>query len=249
MTTLAPSHATVSELEAYARCPLEYFLKYNRKVPAQTLDTAPITELPGNLLGDIVHAVIHGLLQSPSAGIAELVDRHASSHEIPHALIPLQEIETLCARALAFHRERQWQEWRAEVPFALQLNATLVHGTIDFLGRDTAGWHIVDYKTDRLASASDMPERAKAYHLQMMAYAAAASRAKIAPLIDTTLLFLRVEDQVAHTIASQDSANALDTIAAILDSIRQKNWDTGSTPPCRQCPYHHNQMCWEDRLK
>lgn len=249
MITSAPSHATVSELEAYARCPMEYFLKYDRKAPAQTFSADPITELPGNVLGDIVHAVIHALLESPSARIAELVDRHATHHEIPHTLIPLEEIETLCTRALAFHHERQWLEWQAEIPFALQAGATLVHGTIDFLGRDANGWHIVDYKTDRLASAADMPERAKAYHLQMMAYAAAASRAGVAPLIDTTLLFLRIEDQVVQPITPQDTDGALLTISKASECIGQKSWAPGAAPPCRQCPYHHNQMCWEDRLQ
>lgn len=240
MITSAPSHTTVSELEAYARCPMEYFLKYDREVPAQTL---------GSILGDIVHTVIHQLLETPGTRIAEGVDRYATTHEIPHGLIPLNEIETLCTRAIAFHQRRQWQEWRSEVPFALQVGATLVHGTIDFLGRDANGWHIVDYKTDRLASAADMPERAKAYHLQMMAYAAAASRAGIAPLIDTTLLFLRIEDQVVQPITPHDTDNALTTIAKISNCIGQKNWALDATPPCRQCPYHHNQMCWEDRLR
>jgi ATP-dependent helicase/DNAse subunit B len=249
MITSAPSRATVSELEAYARCPMEYFLKYNREVPAQLVSTAPLTELPGNILGDIVHAVIRGRLESPSTRIAELIDHHATSHDIPHALIPLEDIEPLCMRAIDFHHQHQWQEWRAEVPFAIQVNATLVHGTIDFLGRDTKGWHIVDYKTDRLATAADMPERAKSYQLQMMAYAAAANRAGMAPLMDTTLLFLRIEDQVTQKIMPQDTETALARIAAIIENIRQKKWDTDRTPPCRQCPYHHNQMCWEDRLR
>lgn len=249
MTSSAPLHATVSELEAYARCPMEYFLKYDRQAPAQILNAEPITELPGNVLGDIVHTVIHGLLETPNLRIAEFVDRHATTHEIPHDLIPLNEIETLCTRAITFHRQQHWLEWRAEVPFAIQIGGTLLHGTVDFCGRNTDGWHIVDYKTDRLASAADMPERAKAYQLQMLAYAAAAHRAGLTPLRDTTLLFLRIENQVTHAVAPSDTDNALLTMATLLDCIGQKKWTPGATPPCRQCPYHHNQMCWEDRLK
>lgn len=249
MNDSIPSHATVSELEAYARCPTEYFLKYARGVPSQTFDAPILTSLPGNMLGDLVHAVIREKMESPERDVAEIADQIARGREMPAHLMPLGDVETMCARALAHHASQEWNEYRMEVPFVMRLGDTLLHGTIDFLGRNKTGWHIVDYKTDRLASKSVAQERAKSYTLQMQAYAAAATQAGITPLIDTTLLFLRADCTVTYPIASADALATVQTMNGILENIKKENWKTMPTPPCLTCPYHHNRMCREDLLK
>lgn len=249
MSDSTPSHATVSELEAYARCPMEYFLKYSRFVPAQTFDTPILTELPGNMLGDLVHAVIREKMESPERDVAEITDQIARGREMPTHLVPLSDVETMCMRALAHHEVQRWQEFHTEVPFVMRLRDTLLHGTIDFLGRSQTGWHINDYKTDRLAAKASVQERAKSYTLQMQAYAAAATQAGLTPLVDTTLLFLRTDSAVTQTVSPTDGAAVIQTMNCIIENIKTENWDTGPTPPCTTCPFHHNQMCWEDRLK
>lgn len=249
MSDSHPSHATVSELEAYARCPMEYFLKYSRGVPAQTFDTPILTELPGNMLGDLVHAVIREKMDSPDRDVAEITDHIAREREMPTHLVPLSDVEAMCARALTHHEAQGWDEFRMEVPFVMRLSGTLLHGTIDFLGRNTTGWHIVDYKTDRLAAKSSVKEHAKSYTLQMQAYAVAATQAGITPLLDTTLLFLRTDSAVSQPASSADATATIQTMNCILGNIKKETWDTGPNPPCTTCPFHHNKMCWEDRLK
>lgn len=249
MNNLAPSHITVSELEAYERCPMEYFLKYHRGVPTQRFETALPTELPGNLLGDLVHTVVRTLLEASTETCASVVDRIAIQNQIPSQIIPLAEIETLCKRALAFHQQKRWSEYRVETPFILSIGDSFIRGTIDFLGRDNQGWHIVDYKTDRLASAKEMPTRAASYQLQMTAYAAAVQCAGLAPLMDTTLLFLRIDDIVRQPVSSDATESAIKTMSEIITQISAQHWQVRETPPCRTCPYHHNGMCWEDQLK
>ncbi len=249
MNNLVPSHITVSELEAYARCPMEYYLKYHRGVPAQRFESSFPTELPGNILGDLVHTVVRTLLESSSETCAAVVDRLTIQNQIPPQIVQLPEIETLCARALTFHQKRKWGNYRVETPFVLKVGDSLVRGTIDFLGQDAQGWHIVDYKTDKLATAADMPKRAASYQLQMAAYAAAAHCAGLTPLLDTTLLFLRIDDAVTQAITTDTAQTAIATLSEIIAQITTQRWDIGPTPPCRTCPYHHNGMCWEDQLK
>lgn len=249
MSSLAPSHITVSELEAYARCPMEYYLKYHRGIPTQHFESALPTDLPGNILGDLVHTVVRTLLESPTETCASVVDRLSIQNQIPPQIIQLPEIETLCARALAFHQKKNWKDYRVETPFVLKVGGSFVRGTIDFLGRDDQGWHIVDYKTDKLATAADMPKRAASYHLQMAAYAAATHHAGITPLQDTTLLFLRIDDTVTEAVTKMTTPSAITTMSEIIFQISAQQWDIKPTPPCRTCPYHHNGMCWKDQLK
>lgn len=238
---------SVSELEAYSRCPMEYFLKYQRQLPAQVLGETP--DLPGNVLGDIVHAVIRTLLLQEGDNVTEIVRGIALSQEIPFRLIPMAELQTLCGRAMAYHRARGWQEFRVETAFSMKLNDAIVHGTVDFLGRDAQGWHIVDYKTDRLAAKSELAERARSYHLQLMAYARAATKAGVTPITDTTLLFLRLNAPVTEIVTEAALAAADDEMATIIAKSDAENGATGKTPPCRTCPYHHNGLCWEDKLR
>ncbi len=243
------SHATVSELEAYESCPMEYFLKYSRGIPAQSFDAPILSELPGNMLGDLVHAVIREKMKSPERNIAEITDQMARSREIPMHMVPLSDIEVMGARAMAYHAAQKWDDYRMEVSFVMRLGDTLLRGAIDFLGRNTTGWHIVDYKTDHLASKSAAQERAGNYTLQMRAYAAASTQAGITPLLDTTLLFLRTDTAITTPVTEADAATTTETMGCILDGISREDWTVGSAPPCVTCPFHHNQMCWEDRLK
>lgn len=240
---------TVSRLESYSRCPMEYYLKYHRGVPAQVVGPSLVTTLPGNLLGDLVHGVIREMMARPDRDAANIARKLAQEREIPEALIPVDEISTWVARALQYHRGRQWIDYRMELPFVMRLGDALVRGAIDFLGRDTAGWHVVDYKTDRMAARSELAARAKSYALQMQAYAAAAAQAGIQPVVDTALLFLRSDDVVTTPITPQDAASVREEISGIIARIAQEDWDVGRSPPCKTCPYHHNGMCWEDRLK
>lgn len=240
---------TVSRLESYSRCPMEYYLKYHRGLPAQVVDPGPVTTLPGNLLGDLVHGVIREKMTRPDRGVADVVRNLAQEREIPEALIPMEEIATWVARALQYHQACQWTDYRMELPFVMRLGDTLVRGTIDFLGQDAAGWHVVDYKTDRMAARSEVVARAKSYTLQMQAYAAAATQAGLQPMVDTTLLFLRSDDVVTTPITPKDAAAVQDHILGIIAQIAQEDWDVGRNPPCKTCPYHHNGMCWEDRLR
>lgn len=240
---------TVSRLESYSRCPMEYYLKYHRGVPAQVVDPEPATTLPGNLLGDLVHGVIREMMAGPDRDVADIVGGIAQEREIPAALISVDEIATWVGRALQYHRARQWTDTRMELPFVMRLGDNLLRGTIDFLGRDAAGWHVVDYKTDRLAARSELAARAKSYALQMQAYAAAATQAGLQPVVDTTLLFLRSDDTITTAIIPKDAAAVRGQMAEIMKKIAGENWKPGPQPPCKTCPYHHNGMCWEDRLK
>lgn len=240
---------SVSELETYARCPMAYYLKHHRGIPAQDFNRPALDELPGNIVGDLVHAVIRDMLTDERHSVDDCVQKIACEQELPASLIPLDEVRNLCERALSYHRAQGWLEMHVETAFSITIGHAIVRGTIDFLGRTANGWHLVDYKTDQLAAKSVMAEHAKNYHLQMTTYALAATRAGLTPLIDTTLLFLRLDAPVNMGLDGQTITASAHDIDKIIAAIAAEKWEAGINPPCRTCPYHHNGLCWEDKLK
>ena len=76
-----------------------------------------------------------------------------------------------------------------ELPFAWDWDGVPVHGSIDLVYRDDQGWHVVDFKSDRLDGAS-AAEIAGGYHVQIGLYQLALGAA-VGALPRASLLFLR----------------------------------------------------------
>ena len=76
-----------------------------------------------------------------------------------------------------------------ELPFAWDWDGVPVHGSIDLVYRDAGGWHVIDFKSDRLDGASAQ-EAASHYAVQIGLYQRAIEAAVGAPA-SAALLFLR----------------------------------------------------------
>ena len=104
------------------------------------------------------------------------------------------------AAALADPGVERW----FELPFAWDWDGLPVHGAIDLVYRDANGWHVVDFKTDRLdrESAVDVAER---YLVQIGLYQRAIEAA-VGELATAGLLFLRSGELVQPERAALDAA-------------------------------------------
>ena len=89
------------------------------------------------------------------------------------------------AAALATADVERW----FELPFAWDWDGVPVHGSIDLVYRDASGWHVIDFKSDRLDGTS-APEAASHYAVQIGLYQRAIEAAVGAPA-SAGLLFLR----------------------------------------------------------
>lgn len=247
-----PTHITVSALEAYDRCPQEYYLKYIAGVPADTLTWPDPHVVPAHVRGDVVHAALQ---QASSADVsphtaarAELARRGWNPALAEHApLAALLETGATFLQHLPAER-------RVEYPFRLRLAVdlpTLITGTIDCLARTDTGWELIDYKTDRIDDITPLHHTAKLYSLQMTLYAIAAVHAGFQPLRATTLVFLDVNEQVSQPVTEERLATGKAHVRNILTHIATHNFTlpTHAHPPCARCAYHHNQMCGFDRLR
>ena len=89
------------------------------------------------------------------------------------------------AEALADPGVERW----FELPFAWDWDGVPVHGSIDLVYRDARGWHVVDFKSDRL-DGSSAQEAARRYAVQLGLYQRAVEAAVGEPA-SGALLFLR----------------------------------------------------------
>ncbi|MBI4126695.1 MAG: PD-(D/E)XK nuclease family protein, partial [Deltaproteobacteria bacterium] len=245
---------TVSELETFARCPQEYYLKHVVGVPAESLLPQHREALPAYLRGSILHSVLEELEPEHLELLPDLIERHClANHVVPDERLIAElrgPLDLFCTTPLF----QSLGKGRREVPFRWQWEKIDVVGKIDWLRPEReGGWEIIDFKTDRL-EPSEVGDRAKTYDLQMTTYALAVEAALEEKVTSTTLHFL--QPGVPFTVPMDDRRRneGKRAISAIAKRIAEANFTLGTfTPPCARpdttCPYHLNGLCWLDFQK
>ena len=152
----------------------------------------------GALRGTVVHRAIEvsgGAPESLDADALPALVREQSERALDDATVQALAGEvwemldrftrTPVAAALA---ERDVERW-FELPFAWDWDGVPVHGSVDLVYRDAAGWHVIDFKSDRLdgASAREVGSR---YAVQIGLYQRAIEAA-VGEAVSAGLLFLR----------------------------------------------------------
>jgi len=109
---------------------------------------------------------------------------------------------------------------RSEVPLLLELEGTVLRGSIDLLvEREGAPPLVVDYKTDRLGEESP-GEHVARYGVQRDIYAIAVSEARRAPEVEVAYVFLeRPEEPVVATLGGAEMAAGRERLASAIARI------------------------------
>jgi ATP-dependent helicase/nuclease subunit A len=107
------------------------------------------------------------------------------------------ELDALMATVDAVRASALWRRAEAakrrlaEVPFALELeDATWMEGVVDLAFRESDGWVLVDYKTDR-GDDPDFAARRLSYREQLTRYADAWSRLTGEPVKERLIFWTR----------------------------------------------------------
>ena len=219
-----------SELVLFAADPAAHHRQYVLGLPAWPLGQVDASRRRAMLFGQLAHAGIEALSNSPDADPAAL-----AADLVAAATLPVASYRASFARELAalLHRCRQssiaehWRthtEARTEVRFTLSLERGLVHGVIDYIGRGADGlWELVDYKTGHRANTEEAVQH---YRLQLEIYALClqalypgqgeyratlyftdldeARLVRFAPA-DLAAVRTRLDDLVAQLVAAKDS--------------------------------------------
>ena len=164
-----------SELVLFAADPAAHHRQYVLGLPAWPLGQVDASRRRAMLFGQLAHAGIEALSNSPDADPAAL-----AADLVTAATLPIASYRASFERELAalLHRCRQSSlamRWftnaaaRTEVRFTLSLDRGLVHGVVDYIGRGADGlWELVDYKTGQRANTEEAVQH---YRLQLEIYA------------------------------------------------------------------------------
>lgn len=244
-----PLQLTVTQLETCARCPQEYYLKYDLGVPAATLEWPARHHLAENVRGEIIHAAIARKTERPASDISII----AAEELVLRGFAPERAREEPLRTLLATAQQMVPTDHSAlhvEYPFQLLLpNAvvpTIVAGTIDCLVQRANGWEILDYKTDTIRDRASLATYAEKYALQMTTYALAAAKADLSPLYQTTLYFLDIDRPMTIPITDTRLTEGEAALHRIIEQITTGDFTIpdDTTPPCAGCIYQRNNMCW-----
>jgi ATP-dependent helicase/nuclease subunit A len=152
-------------------------------------------------LGTLVHAVLAEIDLGDPGDVAAAVRRHTPRH-LPDAEDGLDEPIEMIGRFVVSARAAEIaaaEEVYNELEFLLawppgsnqRAEGRYVQGFIDCLYRDAVGgWHLVDYKTNRVTAAT-LGAVVAEYEMQMLLYALATERILGRPPAELVLSFLR----------------------------------------------------------
>ncbi len=240
----------VTALGDFEHCPMLYRWRYDLRVPSRMLAGEPAAagdSLDPLTLGTLYHRCMELLdVNSPQSAETLLRLAAADTHIDDAQVLPLAGqfgdiLEKFRSHPL-FKELRQAKQTFCELDFVLNCGPAVLRGQIDLIFQDSAGrWHIVDYKSDRLAPA-DIAEHSERYRLQMLLYCLAASKYLNVPPAEARLYFLR--SGLTHTFPiSPETLAAAESRAAelaerLIAAGRAGDFRTISpNDACSFCPY------------
>ncbi|MYK39692.1 MAG: AAA family ATPase [Gemmatimonadetes bacterium] len=164
-----------SELVLFAADPAAHHRQYALGLPPWSLGQVDEPRRRAMLFGQLAHAGIEALSNSPDADPTALATDLVAAASLPVASHrdPFErELTHLLHRCRQSPLAARWltnAEARTEVRFTLSLDLGLVHGVVDYIGCGTDGlWELVDYKTGHRANTE---EAVQYYRMQLEIYA------------------------------------------------------------------------------
>jgi ATP-dependent helicase/nuclease subunit A len=222
------SVVNVTSLAVFADCPRKYYIQryigWNggrfSKSDIEDLPESVDDELPetaGAELGSLVHAILAGKQCAVTPEAQRLANVFLQSG--------------LGVRAAAAMRSaREWD-------FIMDIDGTLVRGTIDLWFEEAGEIHVVDYKTDAVSSAQ-ATERAASYAPQIALYALALERAFGKRPVRAWLHFLRPDTLIEVPLDKSAVDNVLHLLAQLRTAQNELRFDLREGEHCRSCPFY-----------
>jgi ATP-dependent exoDNAse (exonuclease V) beta subunit len=234
---------TVSELECYYRCPQEYFLKYEMRLPARQLAKKDEERLPANVVGSIVHTTIEKLAKTPRPDLTSAIAAACVANGVMPDAEACARISGIVAPFIQLPIARKLGEGMKEMRFDWKFGDRTITGVIDWLLPAGDALEIFDFKTDRIEPGEEA-ERAQSYDLQLACYGLAAEAALQRTVCSTSLIFLMTRTLHSEKMDGARREKSRKLISDIIGSIDRKDFDIkGPWPNCVRCAYKHNGLC------
>ncbi len=231
-----PKFVTVSELEAYARCPQQYFLKYHLGLPSEDFFTTKPERIPANTKGSIIHEVIQKYDPKLKIDIKDLIKAACLNAQVNPSQKSIHDIEKSILGFLQNDLAKEIDQGERELDFDWKFENTIITGTIDWLKPLNNDFEIIDFKTDQITK-QEAEEQAKAYELQLATYALALNVKK------TKLYFLEPDVIWSMDVTKQRAHNYKLKLKEIINNIKQEKFEINKEAPCIKCPFYRNGIC------
>jgi len=256
----------VTALGDFAACPMLYRWRYELRVPAAALPAdlerpavtadgprdAGSAERPGvdaATAGTFFHRCMELMDFAHPQPAANLARQAAEEMSLPRGdaaglADELAEMVRLFRNHELWPRIAQASRTLRELEFLLTVGPATLRGKIDLVVADPTGeWHVVDYKSDRLADTSPagVAHHSDHHRLQMLTYAMAAGRHLQGPAPQATLYYLR--PAVSHTYAFDEAAVAdgerelAELARSLIAARRSGQFEIRRSDMCGLCPY------------
>jgi ATP-dependent helicase/nuclease subunit A len=238
---------SVSQLDSYSVCPMQYYLKYVLGLPASEVTRDEPERLEPNVYGSIVHAMLARATtdedELASAARSECLAQGVSAGEKR-----MKEFIRDAREAIRLAGPKEIARGARELPFEIRAGESTISGTIDWLKPVRGGLEIVDYKTGT-EKRTKLQSKAEQYEIQMQAYSLAAEQIAGKEVVATALVFPAAGEIVRREMTPARRRTAHDNIEAIVAGIEARDYEIKVKPPCEGCIYKRNGMCWERRTK
>ncbi len=237
---------TVTQLESYDNCPMQYYLKYVLGLPASDM-TGDQEEMERNIFGSIVHKALSHAIDDEDELCSIIRAECLKSGAFPDKHMVTRAIKET-QKAIDLAGQEEIGQGIREFPFEWQITDATVSGSIDWLKPDEEGLCIIDFKTGEV-DQKRLKTRAQEYDLQLKAYSLAAEAITGEKVIATNLIFPGANLTLPSPMTDKRRDEGRKRIVRIIESIGKRDFKVRKDPPCRTCAFHKNSMCWEDRIK
>jgi len=225
-------------LMRYLECPYCYFLTNVLGVPSEGAlsDEIPAhggafsAPSPGLLFGRVAHRMFEDISHIEPGAERQALLRYIEEEEIADRAERERLIEHISRMADDFRASDfgatvlAAEEFYTEIAFTVRIGRGAVSGMMDRLYRDAEGWHVIDYKTDRIKE-DGLAERCERYKPQLLMYSLAAGKLLGCEPPDAYIYFARLSKPVHVAISASEAGDFERRAADAIDRILNRQFD------------------------
>ena len=261
-------------LQTFRLCPTKYFLRYRLGMP--TPETRHRFDENGEhndlilstVKGQLVHSVLEHVLSSNTTGeeaiaaaarhaVSAGVDENLSEEERSKliAVVAGNAANSLATLGMIAGDGKKY----LEQTITRRFGSDFLTGTLDLLIEDEKGFHIYDYKTNRLDKSQE--DIYAGYEIQMKLYASLCGNLRPDQKeFDVTIVFTREPGKYLRRFYSKDELSDFEKeLGSLLEKIKGIETEEGvfpssealptSSPHCNECEYFVGEVEKECLMK
>jgi ATP-dependent exoDNAse (exonuclease V) beta subunit len=246
-----PLSVKVTELLAYARCPLVYRYSVALDIPEHPprraalrggeLEVSPVER------GTIVHRLLERADLTADA-VAEA--RRVAGIEPESIRGDLERMLTGVLGGEVGDLVRHAVRVERELPFGMLMDGIEISGVIDLaVQRADGAWTVLDYKSNDISRTGRLEYLVEYYGPQLELYALAMERAGLGDVSHCALVFLNGPEVRQWPFEDADAARAEGVARALLRGVSAEDYGTEAGPKCAECGYRKRRICQVEPLE